>query len=161
VCVAAIRGAIALGNAVVSGLKGEPSPTSSAATSGAEGSAVAAAETELIAELETSGVKFSRQDLISIARDATGRVVFLEEGNSAAGLQHILEGHEQDFAANGISAAEIPDAVMAAVTRGSIIGYEGEGVGRPIYEVIFNGQVRRIAVTVGSNGFIVGANPSS
>ena len=68
-----------------------------------------------------------------------------------------LQGHEQDFATNGISAAEIPAAVMAAVTRGSIIGYQGEGIGSPIYEVIFNGQVRRIAVMVGSNGFIVGA----
>ncbi len=48
VCVAAIRGAIAIGNAVVSGLKGEPPPTSSAATSGFEGSAAAAAERELI-----------------------------------------------------------------------------------------------------------------
>ena len=30
---------------------------------------------------------------------------------------------------------------------------------RPIYEVVFGGREIRVAVTVGDNGFIVGANP--
>jgi filamentous hemagglutinin len=29
----------------------------------------------------------------------------------------------------------------------------------PIYEITVNGQVQQIAFTIGSNGFIVGANP--
>lgn len=49
---------------------------------------------------------------------------------------------------------------MEAVTKGKIVGYQGRGVGRPIYEPPVNGQTRRIAVTTGSNGFIVGANPA-
>ncbi|MBC1368358.1 hypothetical protein HB790_08970 [Listeria welshimeri] len=36
-----------------------------------------------------------------------------------------------------------------------------EGKGRPIYEVIYNGKKYRVAITVGKNGFIVGANPVS
>lgn len=40
-----------------------------------------------------------------------------------------------------------------------IVGYQRLGMGRPIYEIVLNGQKQRIAVTVGSNGYIVGANP--
>ncbi|ASA57894.1 hypothetical protein [Vibrio gazogenes] len=57
--------------------------------------------------------------------------------------------------------AEIP-----SVNRGSLVSAgssslvaEGEGTGRPIYEYQFNGQTHRTAITVGNNGFIVGANP--
>ena len=39
------------------------------------------------------------------------------------------------------------------------MGYQGRGTGRPIYEFVYNGEVRQVAITVGSNGFIVGANP--
>lgn len=49
---------------------------------------------------------------------------------------------------------------MDAVSKGKIIGYQGKGTGRPIYEVLINGQKQRIAVTTGNNGFIVGANPA-
>jgi hypothetical protein len=30
---------------------------------------------------------------------------------------------------------------------------------RPIYEVVVDGRTYRVAVSVGDNGFIVGANP--
>lgn len=51
---------------------------------------------------------------------------------------------------------------MAAVTKGIFRGYQGTiEPRREIYEVIFNGQTQYIAVTVGDNGYIVGANPAS
>lgn len=57
---------------------------------------------------------------------------------------------------------EIPDAVMAAVTRGKFLDYQRTiEPRRAIYEVIFNGQTQYIAVTVSDNGYIVGANPAS
>lgn len=59
----------------------------------------------------------------------------------------------------GISEAEIPSVVMKAVSQGKIVGYQGSGTGRPIYEITVNGQPQYIAVTVGNNGYIVGANP--
>jgi hypothetical protein len=70
------------------------------------------------------------------------------ERNSASPLQ---------FAEQGIAEAQIPDAVMAAVIRGRQVGMQGT---RPIFEVEFGGNIQRIAVTVGNNGFIVGANPA-
>ena len=47
---------------------------------------------------------------------------------------------------------------MKAVTDGKIVGYQGAGTGRPIYETMINGKKYSIAVTVGNNGYIVGAN---
>lgn len=31
----------------------------------------------------------------------------------------------------------------------------------PLYEVIYNGTKQRVAISIGENGFIVGANPKS
>jgi hypothetical protein len=79
-----------------------------------------------------------------------------------AGLQHILEKHGVDFANKGIPADLIPDAVLTAITNGTIVGYLGSArEPRPIYQVNFQGQNLYIAVTVSQNGFIVGANPTS
>jgi filamentous hemagglutinin len=60
----------------------------------------------------------------------------------------------------GLSQAEIPSAVMQAVNQGRIVGYQGAGAGRPIFETVINGQSQRIAITVSDNGFVVGANPA-
>ena len=45
----------------------------------------------------------------------------------------------------------------ALVYPGKQVGVQRDA-GRPIYEVEFGGTIRRVAVTTGSNGFIVGAN---
>jgi hypothetical protein len=111
----------------------------------------------LLGELAQQGVRHTPENVVAIARDASGRVVFLESGNARAGLQHIVQEHGAQFAQRGITEAQIPDAVMAAATRGRQVGMQGT---RPIFEVEFNGQTQRIAVTVGDNGFIVGANPA-
>lgn len=113
----------------------------------------------LLEEMKANGVKFSPENVVATGRGQSGQVVFLETGNSKAGLQHITEEHGSQFAQMGVSEAQIPSVVMKAVTEGKLIGYQGSGMGRPIYETVINGQNQRIAVTVGSNGFIVGANP--
>ncbi|BCN07974.1 hypothetical protein RPSB_51110 (plasmid) [Ralstonia solanacearum] len=124
--------------------------------SGATNAGVSQADLEALA---ANGVKFSRQDVIATGRTQSGQIVFLETGTTKAGLEHIIDAHGAEFAGMGVSPKQIPDVVMRAVTQGKLVGYQGSGVGRPIYEVDVNGQQQRIAVTVGSNGFIVGANP--
>ena len=52
--------------------------------------------------------------------------------------------------------AEIPDAAIRAATEGVTVGIQGT---RPIFEIVYKGVRQRIAVTVGNNGFVVGANP--
>jgi hypothetical protein len=113
----------------------------------------------LIAELQQAKIRHSPDKIIRITKLPNGKIVFLETGNLRSGLQHILTNHTPEFADRGISEDQIPDAVMTAVINGSIMGYQG--VDRPIYEVTFNGRTQLIAVTVGSNGYIVGANPGS
>jgi hypothetical protein len=97
--------------------------------------------------------------VIATARSPSGQVVFLETGSPTAGLRHIVQEHGPEFANIGVADAQIPSVVMRAVTEGKIVGYQGSGTGRPIYELNINGQTQRIAITTSNNGFIVGANP--
>lgn len=116
----------------------------------------------LISELEQNGIKFTKEDIVFIAKDKTGKTVFLEKGNGSAGLQHILDRHEKDFLNKGLERNDIPKIIMKALTSGTKTGKtQGRAPGRPIYVVEYNGTVYNIAITVGSNGFIVGANPAS
>ena len=109
--------------------------------------------------LIANGVNFTPGNVMATGKTPSGQTVFLETGNSNAGFQHIVEAHAAEFASMGVSLLQIPDVVMRAVTQGTIVGYQGSGTGRPIYRVIVNGQPQLIAITIGSNGFIVGANP--
>ena len=116
----------------------------------------------LIAELQQAGIRHTPENIVWITKLPDGKIVFLERGNTRAGLQHILEKHASDFASQGIAADRIADAVLTAITNGTIVGYLGSGrEPRPIYQVNFQGQNLYIAVTMSQNGFIVGANPTS
>ncbi|WP_220347555.1 hypothetical protein [Thalassotalea euphylliae] len=114
----------------------------------------------LLNQLNKNGVKHNPANIVQIGKNADGKIIFLETGNAGAGLQHILQRHGSDFVNRGISYPDIPLAVITAVTKGKIVGYQGKGKGRPIYEINFAGKTQRIAITTGSNGFIVGANPA-
>ncbi|WP_259275170.1 hypothetical protein [Yersinia canariae] len=108
----------------------------------------------LFKEMTAQGIKFTPENIVSAAKDSSGKIIFLEKGSSKAGLQHIVEEHGSQFAQIGVSEARIPDVVMKAVTDGKIFGYQGTGTGRPIYETVINGKKYNIAVTVGNNGYI-------
>jgi hypothetical protein len=114
----------------------------------------------LLAELAQLGdIKHNPAKIVRIAKQADGKIVFLEEGNTEAGLQHILEKHSLEFAEQGITQNQIPDIVIKAVTEGKAIRYQNKKQTRTIYEVNFNSKTHYIAVTVSDNGYIVGANP--
>lgn len=114
----------------------------------------------LLKEMSSQGIKYTPENIVQVAKNADGKIVFLETGNSKAELQHIIGEHAKDFANIGVSEAQIPSVVMKAVAEGKIVGYQGKGKGRPIYETVINGEVHRLAITVSSNGFMVGANPA-
>jgi filamentous hemagglutinin len=92
---------------------------------------------------------------VAIDRDPSGRIVFLETGNPNAGLEHILRKKHQ-FSQPGVGENQVADYVFTAVTKGKVVGMQRT---RPVYEFQWNGGTHRLAVTVGNNGFIVGANP--
>ena len=118
----------------------------------------------LIAEVQKRGDKITPADVIGITEDKNGRIIWLETGTmegKPSGLKHILDSHESDFVKKGIESTDIADFVLTAVATGEIVGYQGKGTGRPIYKVTYNGKEYKVAVTVGENGYIVGANPRS
>jgi hypothetical protein len=110
---------------------------------------------ELIDELVRQGVKHTPENIVAIGRDPGGRIVFLETGSPSAGLEHILLKKHQ-FAQRGVGEDQVADYVFTAVTKGKVVGMQNT---RPVYEFQWNGATHRVAVTVGDNGFIVGANP--
>ena len=116
-------------------------------------------DAELLDELARSGVKYNPDDIVAITKTVDGKLVWLENGTENAGLNHIIAEHADDFLNKGITQEELPNYIMSALENGKIVGYQGRGAGRPIYEFIYKGVIHKIAITVGDNGFIVGANP--
>ena len=114
---------------------------------------------DLIAEVIKNGEKISPDDVLLIAKDPNGKIVWIEKGNSSAGLQHIVDQHGSEFNGKGISNDDIPAYVMSAVTQGKVVGSQGKRNPRTIYEFEYNGKKQRVAVQVSENGFIVSANP--
>lgn len=118
----------------------------------------------LLAQLEGRGEKFNKDEVIAIGKTSSNQIVWLEQGRlnpKASGLAHIIDAHGHQFNGKGISNDEIPNYVLTAVTEGKIVRYQGRGTGRPIYEFTYNGSTHYVAVTIGNNGYIVGANPKS
>lgn len=113
----------------------------------------------LIKELTTIGVNHTPEDIVAIAKLPDNKIIFLEKGRTRDGLIHIIDRHGSQFASHGISIEQIPTVIMAAVTRGVPVGIQGRD--RIIYSVEFEGTIHNIAVSIGSNGYIVSANPKS
>ncbi|WP_084714855.1 RICIN domain-containing protein [Streptacidiphilus rugosus] len=113
---------------------------------------------KLVDKLQKLGITFSRKDLLWVTSMPGGQLAFLETGNINAGLIHVVARHGVEFADNGITLREVPDLIRQALTDGKVIGYQGNDMGRPIYEILYKGVERHVAITVGDNGFVVGAN---
>lgn len=111
----------------------------------------------LLDELVNSGIKCNIDDVVAVIKITDGRLIWLENGNSKAGLEHIMQ-HVDQFVAKGISRDKISDFVIYALKNGNVVGIQRT---RTIYEVLYEGKLQRVAISVGENGFIVGANPKS
>jgi len=129
--------------------------------------AVEAAEkerAELLRQLTAQGIKHSPDDVVRIFKTADGKIIFLEKGRGGergAGLAHILEQHADDFARRGIPASDIPAYLEGALTNGTLVGTQGSRPPlREVFELVWEGVRQRVAISVGKNGFIVGANPT-
>ncbi len=113
---------------------------------------------ELMRELANSGEKVSVDAVVAVTRTADGKLVWLETGTEGAGLKHIISRHASQFADKGISAEDIPEFLFTALKSGRVIGKQNT---RDVFEVEFHGVIQRVSISIGSNGFIVGANPVS
>ncbi len=115
----------------------------------------------LIDEVIANGEKISPDKVLLITKDPWGKIVWLESGNSSSGLQHVVDRHGHEFNGSGISNDNIPNYVLEAVYQGNVVGTQGKRNPRTVYEFVYNGETRRVAIQVGSNGYIVSANPKS
>ncbi|MBE9244485.1 hypothetical protein IQ223_07980 [Microcystis aeruginosa LEGE 00239] len=113
---------------------------------------------ELINELKLRNIKHNSQDIIAITQLDNGRIIFLEIGNSSSGWEHILNKHGEDFQRRGIAINNIIDFLMKAITMGQLIGTQGTS--RSIYKVNYQGEIQYISIDIGSNGYVVSANPT-
>jgi hypothetical protein len=114
----------------------------------------------LVNELKNAGVKFNQADVKWVFKNSEGKILFLEKGTNSAGFEHVMS-HKNDFINKGIVESDISDFIMQALKENKIVAYQGTGTGRPIYELTYKGIKQRVAITTGSNGFVVGANPTS
>uniref|UniRef100_UPI0035BC88A7 hypothetical protein n=1 Tax=Streptomyces finlayi TaxID=67296 RepID=UPI0035BC88A7 len=114
---------------------------------------------KLLEQLTASGVKFNKADTIWVATYAKPGLplAWLEKGNAHAGLIHIVFRHAGEFATAGVRVEDIPALVKTVLTHGTKVGTQGAG--RPIFEVTFNGKTQKVAISVGDNGYVIGANP--
>lgn len=75
-----------------------------------------------IEELRNRGEKFNEEKMEFITKDATGQIIWLEKGSSAAGLEHITQRHEGDFCeALGVGKDQIPNFLENIITHGEIV----------------------------------------
>ncbi|ANF56445.1 two-partner secretion domain-containing protein [Halotalea alkalilenta] len=124
-------------------------------------SSVADTPAKLMDELSKGGVKHTPESIVDIARTNSNRIVFLEAGKGGeggSGLAHIIERHASQFADKGIPVNDIPYVIMAAIKEDKIVGKNGTA---PVYEIVYMGEKKYIAIGVGDNGYIVRANPTS
>ncbi len=112
---------------------------------------------ELKKELKESGAKHSKKNTVFITKTPDGKLLWLETGNSNAGLKHILKRHGADFNKRGIKTSEIPKLLKEVLSETPIeTGEKGKGP-YAVYE--YNDQ--RYNVAYGENGFIVSFYPIS
>lgn len=104
-------------------------------------------------------------------RDKTGQIVWLENGNSKAGLNHILDGkdgqsgHAGDFKrVYGIERQEVAEFLKKVIRDGIVVSNDLRSIpgGKMGYERIYEYKGNYYTlVGLGTNGFIVSAYPIS
>lgn len=124
----------------------------------------ASSKDALVKQLEQSGTKFSKENMVFVTKDKTGQIVWLEKGNSSSGLQHIVSRHAKDFQEkHGISKSQISNHLNNVFTSGKVeYSRITQRNGRPGYERLYSYNGKYYLQTgVGTNGYIVSAYPIS
>lgn len=126
---------------------------------------------ELIKLAANSNVKMTVEGVVRIWQIDKDRVIpglerrilWVEDNLPSAGYQHMLN-HASEFEQIGITKDQLSEVAEAATTVGIHGGQQskrGKKLGRPIFGLFFYGKPLAVAISVGSNGFVVGMNRSS
>jgi hypothetical protein len=115
----------------------------------------------LIQELKEKGVKFTEENLKFITKNVDGIIIFLEEGSTKSGLEHIIKGKwngKIDFQDlfNG-KIEEMVENMYKAIKNEKYIKKIIDSSGRIsyIYKIQTTKGLREFKIAVGSNGYIV------
>lgn len=116
----------------------------------------------LIKEIESNGTKFTKEHMVFIIRDKTGEIMWLETGNSNAGLEHIISRHADDFKSkHNIAKDGIAKHLKNVFSEGTVI-YSREikkNNRRGLEKLYFYKDKYYLLSGVGTNGFIVSGYP--
>ena len=117
----------------------------------------------LIAELKKEKVKFNREDIVLIARDKTGQIIWLEKGNDLVGLAHLRRrGHIKDLSERfGVTERDVPELIRNIVRDGTVVSNKTvKRHGRDGYERKYEYQGKSVVLAaIGTNGFLVSIYP--
>lgn len=117
-----------------------------------------------IKKLEEAGVKFNKEDVIFVANDSSGQLIWLEKGNDKSGLSHIKNRHATDFCEkHRVSIDNIPQHIRTIIEKGKLeYSKVTQRNGRECYERLYSKSDKYFLQTgVGSNGYLVSAYPIS
>lgn len=108
---------------------------------------------DLMIELENSGAKFNKDEVLMITKNYVNKLMWLEEGNERAGLKHIQLRHSVDFAPG----VNIPLMLKDLLKRKPIEHSVRKGRnGKKLADVyIYKKDHHKYKVAYGSNGYIV------
>jgi filamentous hemagglutinin len=114
----------------------------------------------LVHELRQAGQWVEPGKIVRIGRDRGGRVAWLADGSDTGGFTHLMDPDRvSEFERFGVAKDDIVDLVFDAAIKGEAIGISGRD--RVVFLTTYGGREIRVAVSVGINGYVVGANPVS
>jgi hypothetical protein len=128
---------------------------------------------EMAAEVVQKGLKISSERVIRISRLTAKRIPNISAGIAwveigyqrfnamrmlmkGAGFLHMLK-HRKESEELGVQPSQLPELAEAATTIGTYAGIQKDE-GRVILGLASYGMQMALAITVGSNGFVVGMN---
>ena len=125
-------------------------------------SSISLVDKNIVSEMERNNIKFAKEDLIFTTKDKTGQLIFLEKGNSSAGLKHIEQRHTEDFVEkHKIQASQVSKHIHSVFTQGDL-EYSRTTVkkGKEGFERLYKYKGKYYLLSgVGTNGFVVSAYP--
>ncbi|KAH8782181.1 hypothetical protein BGZ57DRAFT_852962 [Hyaloscypha finlandica] len=123
---------------------------------------------ELIREELQQGIGIHPQEVVRIWKIGEGRdwvcktfTIRIEKGGPRGGLEHMLRHDTQKpFANRGITGEAFLELIEAATKVGRFIQPQSKTHKRPrpIFALKFHGQPVAVAITIGPDGYVVGAN---
>jgi hypothetical protein len=106
---------------------------------------------DLFKQLKKDGAKFTRANTIGIVKTSSGKIAWLEKGNSEAGLLHIMLQHAGEFVQAGYKDGEkVSKLILDTISKKHPVGTYKD---RLVYKI--EGLTNLLAVLIGDNGFIV------